>query len=109
MDPRPEVADELLRGPGDLPADIWSDAEGENHSEIGVGEPGHAGDGIEAFHIDGKIKIIIGEPHELQYGRIAILSPDPGGGVVQPEDVLPMPAARRNRFNPKINGLAQRR
>ena len=84
MDPRSKVVDELLRGAGDLLSDIGSDAGGEDHGEIGVGEPGHAGDGVEAFHVNGKIKIIIGEPHELQYGGIAILSPDSGGGMIQP-------------------------
>lgn len=87
MDARAKVADELLCGPGGLLADKRSNTGGEDHSKVRRGETGYAGNGIEAFHINGEIEIVVGEPHELQNSRITIRSPDPGGGVVQPADI----------------------
>ena len=98
MDARAEVADELLCGPGGFPADKRSNTGGEDHGKVRRGEAGYTGDGIEALHINGEIKIVVGEPHELQYGRIAILSPDPGGGVVQPANIAEIEGWQSDRL-----------
>lgn len=50
-----EVAYELLCGPKGFPADKGSNPGGEDHSEVGRGEAGYAGDGIETFHINGEL------------------------------------------------------